>query len=132
MRGAVPRSGDLVEASSAILNGLRVDCGCEAASGYAVWFLFSISRSFAKATSLAAFAGSADDVGCSSSTGAVVRAVLMLGGCTSCLGSSFDPKMEANLDFVGLLVTAFPSADFSFSNLAKNLSIEALESETTL
>jgi len=132
MRGAAPRSGDLVEASSATLKGLRVDGGWEGASGYVVWFLFSISRSFAKATSFAALAGSAADIGCSSSAGAVGSAVLILGGCTSCLGSSFDPKMEANLDFVGLLAAALPSAEFSFSNLAKNLSIEALESEMTL
>lgn len=95
-----------------------------------------MSSSFAKAASWAFFAVvSAAGAVCSSSAGgggAGGRATLLNGVVTSCFGSSFDPKMEANLDLVGFVLTAMPSADLSFSNLAKNLSTDVLESETTL
>lgn len=135
MGGAAPRAGDAVEASSAMLVGLRVGWVCEGTGGDAVWFLFSISRSFAKATSFAFFPGWAADIGCSSSAGRGVGdggAMLLGGACTSCFGSSFELKMEANLDLVGFVATTLPSAALSFSNFAKNLSTWALGSGRTL
>jgi len=118
-----------------MLTGLLVDCICGGA-GEALWLVFSMSSSFAKAASWASFAVlSIAGAVCSSSTGGGgggARTTVLTGAGRSCLGSSFAPKMEANLDLVGFVLTATPSADLSLSNLAKNLSTEAFESETTL
>lgn len=116
----VVRSGDLAEASSAMLTGLRggraLGCACELS------FLPSIASNLAKSASTF-LSGSAVGTGCSSSAGCATGIKVLTGLSESAFDGSFGPKMLANLDFVGRALPLFSS------NLAKNLSPDTIASE---